>query len=540
MPDGAGSNVNVGSGSKTVDPFSPPRRANNPNSDRGEESGLASPIARNESGTKGEIPRSKLALALSPSPLHFSDLGEGDIVREGGTRSASRDHVRIHDPPRIPSRYARSSRVGNSFTSRSHSGLSSTRVVMDVADAMDRVNTRIADRAQGGFREVSDEEQRAEFKLSLTNHTKERQECIRKTPETAALGVDYLRNLPRAGSFLSYSDIRSCSPTVDSPSTEVLSGSRFYATRCDSDDTSSALRWRLRSDGRNNTVAGKRVGHGNEPGGVGVMDSYKKTRRLSAVTSDNLADCGNGLYWVDSRVNVSQDPDSQSSRCSPRSHYLGRSSNPGYVPRYPPTNGRVMGGTSPLGPHSDPRTSRQLQPIVCTDDAGDIDKNAPWYTWAQEHPHSNTQKCDALRFSSSSPLTTPRHLNLDQDEPDDDKDSVFEDSGQGFDGNLTLDGKLQGNMKVDMMPHLNTRTRLNGSANGAVLGRGSLPRPLTGRLINTRDDRDGSELRLVDGIERWDMGGLERGRLGLSDLRGRALPISGSVFVAGGPWGFCG
>ena len=326
---GVESNVNIGFGSKTVGSFSPPR-VENLISDR-DEFALTDPVMRNKSKTDEEIPPSKLALVLSPPPLHFVETDEGDIAHDGGTRSALSNHVRIRDPSRTPSpaRSLSRSGVGNFFTPRSHSSLSRVSVAVDVADAMDGANPRTPDRRYSGLRDDSDEEGRIDSLFSPTNVRSRidddgQHELRRELPNAAAAGmrVDHQRN-PSTVSTPSNSQKRSCSPTARSlsPRTEVLSVSRFSMGRCDK-DIASAFRRGMRSDRLNEIVAGKEacVGRrGNEMGGVEDMGGCCSSR-LSVVTDDGSEDGREELCCP----GVSQDLDARS-RCSSPSYFASGS-----------------------------------------------------------------------------------------------------------------------------------------------------------------------------------------------------------------------
>ena len=461
---GVESNVNVGFGSKTVDQLFPPR-VKNLISDW-DRFGLMRPITANESRTEEEIPPSKLALVLSPLPLHLRGVGEqGDIAREGRARSASRNHVGVRGPSRTRSRYPRSSSrlgVGNSFDSRSHSGLLSASVGMDVVDALDGTPDR---RDSSGLRKGLDEERRVQFPFSHSNTRSriddlqgELQDHRRGIPNAG--GADHPNNLSPDLSFPSDSEIRDYSPTARSlsPRTEVLSGScRLFGDK----DPAPAIRWGLRLDAFIvMAVAGKTGrgvgGRGNELGGVGDVDGCHPSRRLSVVTGDGGGKEGLGCDGA------SRDMDAQDSRCSSpscsgscvggadygsrsllagscstafsRSRFPGLSSDRGsvlgshlrheakdqimgdtpspdtrahlLVPRHLPTPGFIRAATpSP--------SSKPFDTVPFTYGPGAFRANAQlntnmdtsWSTQTQQDVHPDTQEFDSLRFSSSSPST---------------------------------------------------------------------------------------------------------------------------------------
>lgn len=282
------SNVNVGFGSKTVDPFSPPRVKNSIAD--WDEFGLMSPIMRNESRTEAEIPPSKLALVSSPPLLHFREMDEGDFGDEGGTRSAFREHVRVQGLSRTPLRYVRNSsysEVGNSFTPSSHSALSSSGVSVDAVDVANDVVARVSVRQGGCSQGVSGEEQRVQFRFSPANvhpHI-DKVDHLGEPPETAVVDPE---------SDPSDSEVRSCSPTARSlsPRTEVLPASRFSSTVCDDNGATPALRWWLQPDGLNEMMAGKTTV------GVGVIGGHQPHGRLSTVAVDGLDDGKEKLCWA--------------------------------------------------------------------------------------------------------------------------------------------------------------------------------------------------------------------------------------------------
>lgn len=264
-------NVNVGLGSKTVAPHSPPRAENLISA--WDELGSMSPILRNQPRTEVEIPPSQLALVSSPPPLHFRDMDEGDPIDERGTCPAPRHHVRVLDQSQNPSRYVRSSSrlgVGIPFTPRSHSGFLGTKEAMSVSDGMD---ARISDRPLGASRNVG---------FSPTNiHPRmgkpEKQDHRRELPGTAAVGVSANRPcLPPPRSPPSDSEVRTNSPTPGSlsPRTVVLSGSGPSTPVLRDHDTALAFRWSLRQDKLNEMMTGKTV------------DGCQSNGRLSVVPVD--------------------------------------------------------------------------------------------------------------------------------------------------------------------------------------------------------------------------------------------------------------
>lgn len=293
-------NANLEFGSETVHPFTPPRVKKSISD--WDDFGSMSPIMRNKPRTEAEIPPSALALVSTPPPSHFREMDQGDPVDESGTRSPGRDHVRVCDLPRTPSRYVRNSSrlgVGISFTSRSHSGLSSVNTTMDMVDVVDGVRARSSDRRVGGLRKVSGEEQRAQFRYSPVNThlcigRVEGQGNRRELPKTAHVGVGANHPDLSLKSLLSDSEVRSCSPTAGSlsPRTEVSSGSRFSAPVLDNKNATPAPRWRLRSDGLNEMMAGKtRVC-------AGVVDGCQPNGQLSVAGIDGLDDGEEELCWA--------------------------------------------------------------------------------------------------------------------------------------------------------------------------------------------------------------------------------------------------
>ena len=593
-------NVNLGFGSKTIGPLSPPR-VKGLVSDWGE-SGSTSPILGNGSRTEVETPPSELALVLSPPPPFFRNMDEGDSTYGGGTRSTLQAHVHISDSSRTPSR----SGVKRSFHPRSHNVLASDTVTMGAVDVADGMNHRAPDRrGVRDLRKVSSEVQHAEFRFSPPDEDKQGKQ--HETAKTTVVGVGGSNpSNPSPGSFPSDSGIRSCSPTAGSlsPRMEVFSDPEFPGFHSDH-DTSRAL-GRLSPDGLNEMEmhAGE---CGNDLGGVGDMDGYHPTRRLSAVSVDG-SDNGGEFDWGGlgslsdrvepfTRVGASQDRNAPGSRCSsiscstpgscadadvdsgsrsppvgpcspvlPRSRYSGLSSDRGsrFGSRLRHhAKGRTMGNVLSPGSRFHLRvplrtlmpgslktvaplsSSKPLEAIPYTYDARafqdnvglNTDNNTSWSIQTHEHVHTDTREFDTLRFSSSpstsiagsaSPsLSAPGNPLLDRD-----KDSEAGSLGPGINGLLPLDRELRSYMKTDMAPDSNTRTGLNGGADGALYSCDTLGLPLTS-FINNRGNDDGSVLRHVDGTEHRDMGGLEHESLGPFDLRGRAshapAPVSGSV-----------
>ena len=325
------SNVNLGFGSETVDPFSP-SRVKKSISDFGV-FGSASPILGKRSRTEVETPLSTLAPSL------FSQTDGRDPLRGGGTRSAFRDHVRFPDHSRTPSRYPRTSSRPQPRRSspRSHSRLPSHVVVMGAVDTTDGVDARPPGRGgMGGLRKVSGEEQRVEFRLSPADvqfHLGQDERVKSQEPPAAAtveVGTSDLSNLS-PGSSPSDPGIRGCSPTADSlsPRTEALFGPSPSEVLGDQ-DTGCALRRRLRQDGLNEIATEKMKmdveEYGNHLGRIGSMRGYRPSRQLSVVSVDGLDDdeefnCA-GLGGVldragrFSRADVSRVWDTPGSRCS--------------------------------------------------------------------------------------------------------------------------------------------------------------------------------------------------------------------------------
>jgi len=299
---GIKSNVNLGFGSETVDPFSP-LRVKKSISDL-DVFGSASPILGKRSRTEVETPLSMLALVLSPPPSLFSQMDGRDPLRGGGTRSAFQDHVRFPDPPRTPSRYPNTSsrsQPKRSSPPRSHSRLPSRAVVMGAVYTADGVNARPPGRGgTGGLRKVSGEGQRVEFRLSpadAQSHLGEDEQVKTHEPPEAAtveVGTSDLSNLS-PGSSPSDPGIRGCSPTADSlsPRTEALFGSSLSEVLGDQ-DAGCALRRRLRQGGLNEIATEKMktdVGEcGNHLGRVGSMRGHRPIRQLSVDSVDGLDD----------------------------------------------------------------------------------------------------------------------------------------------------------------------------------------------------------------------------------------------------------
>ena len=454
------SNVNLGFGSKTVDPFSSPHVKNSIAD--WDEFGLMSPTMKNESRTEVEIPPSNLALVSSPPPLHFREMDEGDSVDEGGTRSDFPVHVRIRGLSQTPSRYAKNlshSGVGVSFTPRSHSRLSSA-----VVEVVGEVDSRVSGRRGRDSPKVSGEEQRVQFRFSPTNigprvGKAERQTHRCELSAAATVGVTANHPILSPGSFPSDPEVRSCPPTPGalSPRTEVLSGSRISATICDDNNPSLAFRRRLRPDGLNEMMAEKTRAH------AGVVDGYDPNERLSVAAVDGLDDGEEGHCWAGqtepfTRANVSQDLDVHISPCLspscavsgsctgadigvdsqglladsrssvlPRSRYAGLPSDRGstfgsHPRRY--SKGRAMGDILAPGSRSHFQVPHQIFPkaatsfsrkqpeeVLYTYDADaspdnnqlNSDRNAPWLIQTHEHVVSDTKEFDMLKFSSSSP-----------------------------------------------------------------------------------------------------------------------------------------
>lgn len=575
------SNVNVGFGSETVDP-PPLPRVKNPISDW-DELGLMTPIVRNASRTEVETPPSNLALVSSPPLFQLREMGEGDSIDEGGTRSAPQNHTRVHHLSQTPSRYVRNSSrlgVGILFTPRSHGCLASLGVAMDAVDVAGGVNAGISDKHGGGSRNVSDEEKCAQFRFPPAN-----------VHPNLSPGSD--------------SEVRSCSPTTGppSPQTEVLSGFRFSAPVRDDNDTAPALQRRLRPDRLNGVIAGKTRGC------VGIVDGCQPSGRLSVAAVDGFDDGEEELRWAgrigpSTRADASQDLDAHISRCSspldpasgscadadvnacsrgllagsysmdlPRSHY------PGLSPDRPSVfwsrlrrhaKGRNMRDMLSPCSRSRFRASREiptpnfpkaatssfspkpLEEAPHTYDGGaspdntklNTDRNTPWLIQTHEHVRSYPNKFDVLGFSSSSPSTlisgspsslvsAPRNLHLDQDKFDGDRDSDTGGYGSGFNEHLALSGQLRKDVRIKMKPDLSTRTGLNGASDGAVLSCGALRCSLAAKPIDNLTDGDVNVLGHVAGIEHGDMGALESfGPLAI-DHCGPASPISGSVSVNG-------
>jgi len=325
------SNVNLGFGSETVDPFSP-SRVKKSISDL-DVFGSASPILGKRSRTEVETPLSTLA----PSP--FSQIDGRDPLRGGGTRSAFQDYVRFPDPSRTPSRYPRSpsrSQPKRSSPPCSHSCLPNYAMVMGAVETTDGVNARPSGRGgMGGLRRVPGEEQRVEFRLSpadVQSHLGEDEQVKIQEPPGAAtveVGTSDLNNLS-PGSSPSDPGIRGCSPTTDSlsPRTEVLFGSSPSQVLGDQ-GTGCALRRRLRQGGLNEIATEKMKMDveecGNHLGGVGSMRGYRPSRQLSVVSIDGLDDdeefdcagLGGVLDWAGriSRADVSRVRDTPGSRC---------------------------------------------------------------------------------------------------------------------------------------------------------------------------------------------------------------------------------
>ena len=360
------SNVNLGFGSKTVGPSSPPRVKNSISD--WDVFGLASPILGKRSRTEMESPLFKPVLAPSPPPSLFSQTDEGDSVHGGGTRSIFQGHVRVADSLRTPSRYPRTSSRSEpkrSFPPLSPSRLPSVAVMMGAVDTTDGMNARSSGRGVGGLRKVSREEQRVEFRLSpadVQSHLDGDERVKRHEPPGAATVEASDMNYLSPGSFPSDSGIRSCSPTASSmsPRTEVLFGSDVSETHRDQ-DASWALRWRLRQDGVSEMATGKTRVHagerGNRLGGVESLHGYHPNRRLSVVSVDGLDDGGESdhggvLDQVErpSRTDVSRGRNTSSSRSSSLS-----CSTPGFcadVDVKSGSRGPPVGSCSTVLPHS--------------------------------------------------------------------------------------------------------------------------------------------------------------------------------------------
>ena len=131
-------------------------------------------------------------------------------------------------------------------------------------------------------------------------------------------------------------------------------------------------------------------------------------------------------------------------------------------------------------------------------------------------------------MSASPSVSASRHLILAKDKLDEDQDSEAGGSGPELGERLPLNTELRSYMKTNATPDSNTRTGLNGTAEGVPLNHDTLG-PLTPKFINNWIDDDGSVLRHVEGIEYREMGGLKHEDLGLSDLDGPASPL----FVSG-------
>ena len=321
-------NVNLGFGSKTVGPFSPPR-AKNSISDRGVV-GLASPILGKRSRTEAETPPSKLALALSPSPSLFSRVDEGGSFHEGGTVSASQDHVLVFGSSRTPSRYPRSSsRSGRkrSFPPRSHDGLPSDAMARGPVDVADGMNTRASDRrGVGGLRKISGDVQPVELRSSDVRPRIDEDKQEHPGAVAPGTGPSDLNNPSPRTPPLDLG-VRSCSPTAgSSPRTEVLSGSRFSEV-CGDQDTDCALQRRPRQDGLGDIETGMtkpRAGEcGNNLARVGSVRGHHPNRQLSVVSVDGLGDGGEsyctGVSSVPGRVERPPRADTPQDRDTPSS-----------------------------------------------------------------------------------------------------------------------------------------------------------------------------------------------------------------------------
>ena len=455
------SNVILGFGSNAVGLFSPPR-VKSSISDWGE-LGSASLVLENGSRTKVESPPSRLAQVLSPPPPPFWEAGRGDSG--GSTRSAFQNHVRVPVSSRTPSRYPRSSGPNKTYPPGSRNRFPSDAMVTG------GMHVRTPDRRTvRGLRELSGEEQHIELRLPppdvLPRIDEEKREKRHKPPEAAATGagVNDLNNLS-PGSFPSVSGIQSCSSTAGSlsPRTEVLSDSGFPAV-CGDYDIVCALEWRLGSDGINEMEAGKTKmdgkGYGNDLGGVGAVDGFHSSRRLSVVSVDGSdngseSECAGlgGRVGRFTRADVSQDQDTQhgsrypSLSCStpgscadadvdanpqtpvagsfsailPRSRCSSRPSDHGSVfgsRRRRHAKDRTMGDVLSPGSRSHLRTVPSLpftpsEAVLYTYDARafqdntklnyNTSRNASRVIQADEHVHADTQEFDVLRFSSSSP-----------------------------------------------------------------------------------------------------------------------------------------
>ena len=210
-------------------------------------------------------------------------------------------------------------------------------------------------------------------------------------------------------------------------------------------------------------------------------------------------------------------------------------------------SGSLKASIPPLSltlPGADPRTCDARFPRESAGLNGI--QSTSWSVQTHEHVHPRAQEFDLLRFSSSSPsrsisaspspsISGPRHLLLDKDKLDEDRDNETRGSRLGFVRRLTLGAELRGDMKNDVERNSNTRTGLNGClAEGAVLCRdalGSLPL----ELINNGRDGDGGALGYVDRVEHRDMGGPARKNLLPFNLDGRTSPASVAVSVASSP-----
>ena len=518
---GVQSNVNLGFGSRAVGPFSPPRVKSSISD--WDEFELASTGVGRGSRTEVETPPSKLALALSPRPSHFREISGGD------TRSVSQTHVRVPDVPR-----------------------------------------------------------HADFRFSSTDvrplthdNRQEKREIV---------GPSDLDNLspgsPSSGSGMRSCSTTAGSL---SSRTELFPSSGPPTIREDYDSTAHALRRRLGSNGLNEMGAGKtKMGGGgseNELSGMGFMNGRHQGRCLSMNSVDDVDNGGEfdwtGLGGVPGRVercawvDVSQDLDALSSPCSSADANAGSGSRTPPIgtpttilpcPTYSPLSserGSVLGphlrhraedqsmgdmlspgSPSHLVPHqtrisgtpeafipSFPLTSLEAIPFT------NAYQGTSWLNQTQEHVHPHARDFDTLRFSSSSPsrsisvstspsISVPRHLLLDEDKLDEDRDSDAGRSGPGLVGRLPLNAELRSDMKANMTPNSNTRTELNGNAERVLLNRDTLA-PLTSNFINNRGDGNGSFSGHVDGIEHGDMRGLGGcKKLGSLNLGGRDSGVS--------------
>ena len=229
--------------------------------------------------------------------------------------------------------------------------------------------------------------------------------------------------------------------------------------------------------------------------------------------------------------------------------YMGVVLSPGSRSHLVPHQMPISGSLEAFTP-SFPLTSPKAIPFtrdtrVPRDNAGlNAYQSTSWLDQTQEHVHPQARDFDALRFSSSSPsrsisvsaspsISVPRHLLLDKDKLDEDRDSVAGRSGPGLVGRLPLNTELRSDMKVNMTPNSSTRTELNGNAERALLNRDTLA-PLTSNLINNRGDGNGSISRHADGIERGDMGGSGAKKLGSLNLGGRVSTVFISAFGVSG------